>query len=133
MTPASFDDIDRYAAGGKKKPGEEVQEIPELTLVEKIQQNAAALGCMAGLMLITLLASSIPGLGLWIAGLQVVAIGLVGVNWEGDQYMGRGGCRLCCQAFFVIFPLALGVLIIVIASELRRCRPLRGCKSHLQP
>ena len=127
MTPANFEDIDRYAAGGKRKKGEEEVEIPDPTLMDQIQQNAAALGCLAVLMLITLLASSIPGMGLWLAGLQVLAIGLMSVNWEGDQYLGRGGYRICCQLFFVAFPIAIGVLILMIAGEVNcaACRLLR--------
>jgi hypothetical protein len=132
-TPSTFEDIDRYGLDRKKKKKEEEEEeIPEPTLLETLQANAAVFGVLAFLMLITLLASSVPGLGLWIAAFQTLAIGFVSLKWEDDQWVARGGCRKCCQCFFVLFPLAMGIFLIIIAGQLCRVSAAAACDSQRQ-
>jgi len=131
-TPPTFEDIDRYADGKKKKKQDdkEEEEISEPTLLETLQENAAVLGVLALLLFITLLASSVPGLGLWIAAFQTLTIGCVSLKWEDDQWVGRGGCRKCCQCFFVLFPLAMGIFLIIIAGQLCLVPTAAACDSH---
>jgi len=91
-------------------------EVPERTLAEKIQDNMAVLGVFAFLFLLTLLGSIIEPLKIWLTAIQVFGIMFGGLNWEGDQYLARGGkyrgCRILCQAFFILFPLSIGCLLV---------------------
>ena len=124
MTPDSFEDIDRYLqlSGRRKQTGgaEEATEINSPTLMDTIMQNSVMLGCMTFLMFVTLLCSSVPDLALWLAAIQVFGMMIAAFNWEGDQYLARGGkyrgCRICCQVTFILLPLCISGLLIWVAG-----------------
>ena len=126
ITPPTFDDVDRYAAGGKPKAGaEEDGGMDEQTLAERLRASAHVLGVLVFLLFISLLASSIQPLALWLSAIQVWSIFFAALKWESDQWLAKGGkyrgCRLLCQFCIIIIPGVIGSLLVFVASTFLQC------------
>jgi len=118
-TPSTFTEIERYAQYGTtgQATGEgETPEVPEETFVERLQKNWITLAVITLLLIITMVASFVEELSIWVAFIQVFAIFLSTIRWEEDQVLAKGGkfrgCRLMCQFFIVIIPGALAGLMV---------------------
>ena len=128
ITPPTFDDVDRYAAGGKFKAGaEEDGGMDEQTLAERLRASAHVLGFLLFLLFIALLASSIQPLALWLSAIQVWSIFFAALKWESDQWLAKGGkyrgCRLLCQLCIIIIPGVIGSLLVFVASTFLPTQP----------
>jgi uncharacterized membrane protein len=109
QTPSTFSEIERYAQHGTtgQTTGEgETPEVPEETFVERLQKNRITLAVIFVLLSITMVASFVPELSIWVAFLQVFAIFLSTIRWEEDQVLAKDnkyrGCRPMCQFFIVV-------------------------------
>jgi len=77
------------------------------------------------LLFISLLASSIQPLALWLSAIQVWSIFFAALKWESDQWLAKGGkyrgCRLLCQFCIIIIPGVIGSLLVFVASTFLQC------------